>query len=171
MDRHDQCVPSGASLCVVSRITSRLSKACVFEFLPPWLPPRGRSFAIPSSPSSAYRRLQRPTLFWSVPNFAAIALFVIPPAAIKTIRERSCSRTAVLRERANRSSRCRSASDSSILTATRMAPALLDVYDEKEDSTLSTYNQHSIRDITLGFIIPNYILNLTNSTQLIIRVV
>ena len=149
MDRHDQCVPSGASVCVVSRITSRLSAAWAFESLPPWLPPRGRSFAIPSSPSSANRRRQRPTLFWSVPSLAAISLFVMPPAAISTIRERSRSRIAALRDRDNRSSRCRSASDSSILTATRMAPPLLGVYDEEEGNRVSPDNQCFIRYTTL----------------------
>ena len=98
--RHGPARPvrsSGASVCVVSRITSRLSAAWAIESLPPWLPPRGRSFAIPATPSSANRRLQRPTLFWSVPSLAAIAWFVIPPAAVSTIRERSRSRTAALR--------------------------------------------------------------------------
>ena len=35
MDRHDQCVPSGASVCVVSRFTLRLRAARATEFLPP----------------------------------------------------------------------------------------------------------------------------------------
>ena len=120
--RHDQCVASGGFSCVVRRMISALSAACAFGHLPPWFPPRGRSFSIPFSPSSAYRRRQRPTLSVCVRSSSAMALFVIPSEAISTIRDRSRSRTVALRDRDHRSRTSRSPSASSIPTAFRMAP-------------------------------------------------
>ena len=120
IDRHDQCVASGGFSCVVRRMISVLSAACAFGHRPPWLPPRGRSFSIPLIPSSAYRRRQRPTLSVYVPSSAAMAVFVIPPAAISTIRDRSRSRTIALRDRDHLSRISRSLSVTSISTAFRM---------------------------------------------------
>ena len=71
---------------------------------------------------------QRPTLSVCVPNSRAMAVFVIPPAAISTIRDRSRSRTVALLDRDHRSRTSRSPYASSILTAFRMCfPSLLRV--------------------------------------------
>ncbi len=124
IDRHDQCVASGGFSCVVRRMISVLSAACAFGHLPPWLPPRGRSFSIPFMPSSAYRRRQRLTLSLLVRSSRAMAVFVIPSEAISTICDRSRCRTVALRDRDHRSGISRSPSATSISTAFRMAPSL-----------------------------------------------
>ena len=80
-ERHDQCVAPSGSRCVVRLITLLFSSACARESFPPWLPPQGRSFSIPSNPSSAYRPRHRLTLFVSIPSSRAISLFVRPSEA------------------------------------------------------------------------------------------
>ena len=121
IDRHDQWVASLGVVCVVASMTLRHSSACFLEFLPPWFAPRGRSFSILDIPSFATRVRQRPTLFASTLNSAAIALFVMPSAAIRTIRARSRRRTEVLRVEAHFSGFLRSSLDRTISTATRIA--------------------------------------------------
>ena len=121
IDRHDQWVASTGIVCVVASRTWLRSSACLSESLPPWFAPRGRSFSILDIPSFATRLRQRPTLFASVPSSAAIALFVIPSDAIRTIRARSRRRTEVLRAEAHFSSFLCSSFDRVISAATRIA--------------------------------------------------
>ena len=114
------CHPPASSVSVAS-ITVLRNCACSSVSFPPWFGPRGRSFSIAPGPSRATRFRQRPTLFSSTASSAAIALFVLPSAAISTILALSRNRTDVLRADAHPANLLRSPFVNSTAAATRIA--------------------------------------------------
>ncbi len=104
-ERVDQCVASAGVSSSVVTITRSISRSLIVR----GFPGRGSSCR-PSSPRSAKRPRHLPTVVGLQPSRAAIPVFVSPPAAAKTIRQRNANACALFGRRAHRSSVSRSSS-------------------------------------------------------------
>ena len=120
IDLVDQCVALGGCSSSVVTITASTCASVIVR----GAPGRGSSCS-PSSRHCAKRRRHLPTVTGWQSSTAAIALFDVPSAAARTMRQRSASAWADVGRRAHRSSVSRSSSLRTMVTVGRPIRVLM----------------------------------------------